>query len=141
MSSTFQTKSQRVKEKFLLLSSAEARYTSLIELGKTLATYTPDRKNPEYIVQGCQSTLYLCAKLQEGMMFFQASSDALISAGLAALLLSVYNGETPETVLSTPPDFLLEMGIAKTLSPNRSNGLSQIHLRMKQLAINFFILK
>ena len=141
MKGTFQTKSGQIKDKFLLLSSMDARYSALIELGKSLDVYTPNLKTPEHIVQGCQSTLYLSATMKEGKLFFQASSDALISAGLAALLLYVYNGETPETILSEPPNFLSEIGIANYLSLNRSNGLAHIHLRMKQLAINFLMLR
>ena len=141
MSKTFQKKSQDLKEKFLALPSMEARYAALIELGKTLKPYPENLKTPDRIVKGCQSTLYLHADLKDGKIFFTAASDALISAGLAALLLLVYNEETPETLLTAPPAFLSEIGIIGSLSPNRSNGLAHIHLRMKQLAINFLTLR
>lgn len=141
MSKTFQKKSEDVKKKFLSLGSAEARYSALIELGKRLPPYPEKLKTPDHIVSGCQSILYLHASLENGQMIFQVASDALISAGLAALLLTVYNGETPETLLTSPPQFLTELGIIGTLSPNRSNGLAHIHLRMKQLALHFITLK
>src|SRR5580704_12491845 len=118
MSNAFQEKERIIKKKFALLPSLEMRYNALIDLGKKLPPFPPSLKTPDNIVKGCQSTLYLYGSLENGKLFFQASSDALISAGLAALLLEVYNGEAPETLLSCPPDFLLELGVIAHLSPS-----------------------
>ena len=117
----------------------EERYSVLIKMGRELPSYPHELKTPDKIVPGCQSILYLHASLKDGKVLFQAASDALISAGLAALLLSVYNGETAQTILTTPPDFITKLHITASLSPNRSNGLAQIHLRMKQLALSFLL--
>ena len=86
---------------------------------------------------GCQSTTYLVSHLNDDKMSFYVWSEALISAGLAALLASVYNGESPEAVLKCPPDFLTDLGISASLTPNRANGLYNLHLRMKQDALRF----
>ncbi|MBS0625542.1 MAG: SufE family protein [Verrucomicrobia bacterium] len=137
MSETIRQKIFEINQRFTTLPTGEARYTAIIEMGRTLPSYPNSLKTPERIVKGCQSTLYLDATLKEGKVYFQTSSEALISAGLAALLIAVYSGETPQTILTTPPDFLKDLGISASLSPNRSNGLYQIHLRMKQLAIPF----
>ena len=110
-----------------------------MELGKSLPPLAQEHKTEGKLVRGCQSRLYLHAELRNGNMFFSAEADALISAGLAALLIEVYNGEAPETVLKRPPDFLQELGIESSLSPNRSNGLSHIHLRMKQESLKFLL--
>ena len=74
-------------------------------------------------------------------MTFEAEADALISAGLAALLTQVYSGETPETILKCPPTYLDEIGISASLTPNRANGLYSIHLRMKQEALKLLMKK
>ena len=139
MSETFKKKSTEIENKFCQFKPGDERYNALIELGRTLPPYPPELKTPDKRVAGCQSILYLHATLKDGKVFFQTSSDALISLGLAALLLSVYNGETPQTILTCPPDFIKNLGIAASLSPNRSNGLSQIHLRMKQLTLPFLL--
>ena len=139
MSETFQKKSKTLKKSFLDLSSIEDRYKALIDLGRALPLFDPALMVTENLVQGCQSNLYLSAKLIDGLVYFEAASDALISSGLAALLIAVYNGESPETILKQPPDFLNDLGIHASLSPNRSNGLSHIHLRMKKEALKFLI--
>ncbi len=139
MNTTIQQKIFELKKRFSTLKPGEERYTAIMEMGRQLPPYPTDLKTPDRLVKGCQSTLYLSADYKNGKMFFQTSADALISAGLAALLLFVYNEESPETILTTPPDFLKELGIDASLSLNRSNGLANIHLRTKQLTLPFLL--
>ncbi len=139
MSGTFQEKANAVKKFFPQFLSAEDRYKALIDLGRSLPTLPPALKVPENLVSGCQSNLYLAARFIDGLVFFEAGSDALISAGLAALLINVYSGEPPETILKQPPDYVRDLGIAASLSANRSNGLAHIHLRMKKEALKFLV--
>lgn len=138
MTDTFQKKCDEIKKIFINQSTQE-RYQTLMEMGRKLPPFPDTYKTPDRIVPGCQSTLYLHASLHEGKLFFNAQADALISAGLAALLIAVYSGETPETILKRTPDFIRELGISASLSPNRSNGLSSIYLRMKQEALKSII--
>ncbi len=133
--SNFLKKIEKLKNKFGAMGAPEKRYDALMQMGRALPPFLGEWKTPERKVPGCQSTLYLRGECVGGKIFFTATADALISAGLAALLIEVYSGETPETVLAQPPLFLEELGIYASLSPNRSHGLSSIHLKMKQEAL------
>ncbi len=130
-------KQQRVKEIFSTCSDEEERYTKIIELGRENPKLPAAFKIEENLVAGCQSIMYLHSTLKEGKVFFASDSEALISAGLSVLLIKVYSGETPETILTCPPNFLDELGIGAGLTPGRANGLYSIHLRMKQDALKF----
>ena len=132
-------KQQQVKALFSSCSTEEKKYDKIIELGRSLPTFPTEDKTPENFVKGCQSTMYLTSKLEDGKVLFAAESDALISAGLAAILLLAYNGESPETILKCPPSYLEELGISASLTPNRANGLYSIHLRMKQDALKLYM--
>ena len=132
-------KQSKVKLLFSSCQTAEQKYTKIIELGRALPPFCSSLKTEENVVKGCQSRMYLHATLIEGKVLFQLDSEALISAGLGALLLSVYNEEPPEAILSCPPLFLEELGIHASLSPSRSNGLASLFLRMKKEALNFLI--
>ncbi len=134
-------KQLKLKALFSDCSSPITKYEKIIELGRRSPGYPTELMTPEKLVKGCQSQMYLHATFSEGKIYFQAHSEALISAGLAALLLAVYDEETPEVILSCPPLFLEELGIHQNLSPGRSNGLSSLYLRMKQEALNFLIVK
>lgn len=122
-------------------SCAEARYEKLIELGKQLPRLPTEQKIQSNRVQGCQSIMYLHSHIDQGSLFFTADSDALISHGLAALLIKVYSGESAEVILTCPPDYIETLGIPASLTPSRANGLYSIHLRMKQEALKFLVEK
>jgi cysteine desulfuration protein SufE len=135
MTLSLEEKIAAVKKLFPATATPEERYAVLMEMGRRLSPLSSEHKTEENRVSGCQSLLYLHTRIENGKIFFEAASDALISAGLAAILLFVYNGEAPETLLKHSPTFLSETRIAASLSPNRSNGLSNIHLKMKQKAL------
>ena len=132
-------KQERIKKLFTSCSSEEKKYEKIIELGRNLPHMPAEDKTPENFVKGCQSTMYLTSRLENGHVYFTADSDALISAGLAAILLQAYNGETPETILKCSPAYLEDLGISASLTPNRANGLYSIHLRMKQDALKHYM--
>ncbi|MGK5594852.1 MAG: SufE family protein [Parachlamydiaceae bacterium] len=131
-------KQSKVKQLFSSISEEE-RYSKIIELGKQLQPLSREYKTESNRVPGCQSTMYLRAYRQGDQIFYEAESDALISAGLAALLLQVYSGENAETILKCPPTYLEEIGISASLTPNRANGLYSIHLKMKQEALKLLL--
>jgi cysteine desulfuration protein SufE len=133
------SKQASLKALFEVCTSEEAKYAKIIELGKSLPDYPIDFRKEEYLVKGCQSQMYLHSKIQDGVVSFEVHSDALISAGLAAILLFVYNNESPETILKCPPSFLDELGIQAKLTPSRANGLYSVHLRMKQEALKHLL--
>lgn len=130
-------KQEQVKTAFSSCRSEEEKYQKIIILGRALPPLP--LKTAENLVKGCQSAMYLKSWIEEGKVYFAAESDALISAGLAAILIQVYAGETPEVILKCPPKYLEELGISASLTPSRANGLYSIHLRMKQDALKFLI--
>lgn len=141
MTKNFSTRIDSIKQRFAAFSSPEDRYAHLMELGRTLPAYPIDFRTPEHVVPGCQSILYLEARLKNGNLYFWADSEALISKGLAALLIAAYSGLPPEEILRNPPAFLQEIGLFASLSPNRSNGLAHIYLRMKQEALKSLVIQ
>lgn len=134
-SNSLETKIEALRKVFFEAAHAEEKYRLLIEFGKSLPFFDPQFRTEEYLVRGCQSNLYLFAEKRDQKIFFFADGDALISKGLAALLIDIYSGETIETILTRPPLFLSELGIYASLTPGRSNGLHHIYLKMKQLSV------
>ncbi len=130
---------EQLKQIFKACSTPDSLYQKIIEWGRKNPPLSPHLKTPENIVKGCQSIVYLHARLEENKVFFEVDSEAFISAGLAALLLFVYNGQSPEAIIQCPPRFIAELGLTSSLTPGRSNGLANMYLRMKQEAIKFLI--
>jgi len=122
-------------------SNSEAKYQKLIHLGRQLPPLNLSCKGEELIVKGCQSIVYLHSFMKKNLIYFEVESEALISSGLAYLLVTVYNGELPETILKCPPLFIDKLGFSTSLTLGRSEGLANIYLRMKQEALNKIINK
>lgn len=131
------TSFDEVKNLFKNLHTPEEKYQKIIELGRELPQIDPTLKISENIVKGCQSIVYLSSEMIDGKIFFYSSSDALISAGLAALLIIAYNGQSPEAILQNRPTFLEDLQIYTSLSPGRANGIANIYLRMQQESLKY----
>jgi cysteine desulfuration protein SufE len=135
----FLEKQSRLKARFDSCQDADAKYALIIQLGREATRIEEKFKVTDNLVRGCQSQMHLHTYLENGKVYFQAESDALISNGLAVLLTSIYSGETPEAILKSPPDYLEALGISASLSPSRANGLASIYLRMKQEALKALV--
>ncbi len=134
-------KQMRLKALFKGCATPDHKYQTIIELGRKLPPLDASLKIPQNIVPGCQSVMHLHSILDADQIIFSADSEALISKGLAALMIAVYSNEPPEVVLKCPPLFLEQLKINQSLTPHRSNGLASLFLRMKQDALNFILSK
>lgn len=130
-------KQSHLQKIFEALPSKEARYEKIIEMGRSAPKMAKDDQSDERLVPGCQSLLYLKVECKEGKLQIQTASDALISAGLAQLLVRIYDGESPLAVIKCPPLFLQKLGILETLSPNRANGLKSLYQKLQNESLKF----
>jgi len=137
MDANLKKKIEELKNKFSFASDSESKYLLIIDLGKKLPPLPSQFKKTEFKVEGCQSTTYLYSCYVDGKVHFKGESDALISSGLVALLIFIYDDQPPEVIINNPPLFLNELGIHSSLSPSRSNGLAQMYLRIKEDALRF----
>jgi len=128
---------QEVVDEFALFNDWQDRYEHLIELGKDLPLIAPEKKTEENIVRGCQSRVWLNGEQNNGLVHFTADSDAMITKGIVALLVRVYNDRTPQEILGASTEFIDRIGLREHLSPNRSNGLSAMMDQMKRYALAF----
>ena len=99
------------------------RYEYLIDLGRSLPPFDAKHKTPEYLIEGCQSKVWLYPSFENGIITFTAESDALITRGIVALLVRVFSGRTPAEIVDANIYFIEKIGLRENLSPTRSNGL------------------
>ena len=111
------------------------KYEMIIDLGKELKGITVDKRKDEQLIDGCQSRVWLKAEIDNKRMNFSADSDAIITKGIIALLIAVYNGEKPETIVKEELYFIDKIGLQEHLSPTRANGLLEMVKRMKLEAL------
>jgi len=112
------------------------KYEYLIDLGKNLDAYPEEEKTEDKLIKGCQSRVWLNSKIEDGRLFFQADSDAIITKGIISLLIGVYSGRTPEEIAGDDFCFINEIGLKENLSPTRANGLVSMIETIKALALD-----
>lgn len=102
------------------------RYQYIIDLGRRLPEFPEAEKTDANKIKGCQSQVWFVANRKNGLLEFQAISDAAIVSGLIALLLRIYSGRKPQDILQAPASFVTDLQLDQHLSPTRSNGLSSM---------------
>lgn len=112
-----------IVEEFSMFDDWMDRYAMLIEMGKDCPMIDAQYRNDNYLINGCQSRVWLHAKLEDGKIYFSADSDAVITKGIINLLIKVLSGQTPKDIIGADMSFLDEIGLKEHLSPTRSNGL------------------
>jgi cysteine desulfuration protein SufE len=126
-----------IVEEFSVFEDWLDRYNYLIELGNDLPEIDPQYKTNEYLINGCQSKVWLHADLVEGKIMFKADSDAIIVKGIVALLVKVLNGRTPDEIMENKLFFIDDIGLSQNLSPTRSNGLLAMVKKMRLYALAY----
>jgi|TARA_B110000971_G_C19790704_1_gene399655 cysteine desulfuration protein SufE len=111
------------------------RYQYIIDLGKSLPIIESKFKLDENLIKGCQSKVWLYSELENNMIKYTADSDAILTKGIAALLIRVYSGQKPSDILTAETRFIDEIGLKEHLSPTRANGLVSMIKQIKMYAI------
>ncbi|MBR2360621.1 MAG: SufE family protein [Bacteroidaceae bacterium] len=126
-----------VIEEFSELDDWMDRYQLLIDLGNEQAPLEEQYKTEQNLIEGCQSRVWLQADYADGLVHFQAESDALIVKGIISLLIQVVSGHTPDEILESDLYFIERIGLKEHLSPTRSNGLLAMVKQMRMYALAF----
>lgn len=115
-----------IQDEFAFFSDWSERYQYLIDLGRKLPAFPDAWKTEEHRLHGCQSLVWIVPSGDASRLDFAAVSDSAIVSGLIFLALRVYSGRSAREILDTSPDYIAAVGLAKHLSPTRSNGLAAL---------------
>ncbi len=113
------------------------KYDYLIDLSKELPVIDEKHRTDQYVIKGCQSRVWVDARMEDGKIYFSADSDAIITKGIIALLIRVLNGRAPQEILDCDLYFIDRIGLRENLSPTRANGLLAMIKQMKLYALAF----
>ena len=127
----------RIIEEFSMFDEWLDKYEYLIELGNSLSGIDPIHRDEQHLIEGCQSRVWIDAREENGMLYFSADSDAIITKGIISLLIRVFNGHTPQEILDADLYFIDRIGLRENLSPTRSNGLLAMVKQMRLYALAF----
>ena len=128
---------EEIIEEFSVFDDWLDKYDYLIGLSDSLPAIAPEHRTGQYLIEGCQSRVWIDARTDGGRICFTADSDAIITKGIIALLIRVLNGRTPQEVLDTDLYFIDAIGLTANLSPTRANGLAAMVRQMRLFALAY----
>ena len=128
---------EEIIDEFSIFDDWLDKYDYLISLSDQLPAIAPEHRTEQYVIQGCQSRVWVDSRLEGGRVYYSADSDAIITKGIISLLIRVLNGRTPQEILSTELYFIDAIGLAANLSPTRANGLVAMIKQMRLYALAF----
>ncbi|GHA73630.1 SufE family protein [Cognatilysobacter bugurensis] len=123
-----------IREEFAFFSDWSERYQYLIDLGRKLPPFPDEWRTEEHRLQGCQSMVWIVPQGDASKLVFHASSDSAIVSGLVYLALRVYSHRSADEIVATEADYIGDIGLAKHLSPSRSNGLAALLAFIREYA-------
>ena len=122
---------QELIDDFAMFETWEDKYEYLIDLGKKLSPLKEEFKKEEYKIKGCQSSVWIHSFEKDGLIFFEGDSDAVIVKGLVSMMIMVFSGQKPATIVGSDLEFLNIIGLSSHLAQTRSNGLRSMIKQMK----------
>ena len=135
--STINEKQDEVIEEFEGFTDWMDKYQMLIDLGNDLEPLDAKYKTEQNLIDGCQSRVWLQADYKDGLLYFTADSDALITKGIIALLIEVLSAQTPKDIADADLYFIDRIVLRDHLSPTRSNGLLAMVKQIKMYAVAY----
>jgi cysteine desulfuration protein SufE len=134
---TIADKEEQLINEFTLFDDWMDKYNYIIDLGKSLPMIDEKLKTANNLIKGCQSRVWLSAEFDGKVINFTGDSDAVITKGIANLLVRTLSGHTPDEILEADMDFVDKIGLKEHLSPTRSNGLVSMIKQMKLYALAY----
>lgn len=128
---------EKIISEFEMFDDWLDKYNYIIESGREVPRIDSKNKEEKYLIQGCQSQVWLYADLKDGKVVFTADSDALITRGIIGLLIRVLSNQSPQDIINAQLGFIDRIGLHQHLSPTRSNGLANMVKQMKLYAVAF----
>lgn len=128
-------KQQQLLDELDLFQDWTERYEYVIGLGKQLAAMDQSLQTSDRLIKGCQSQVWLDAKIENGVINFLADSDSLITKGMIALFIRILDGENADSILTADMSFIDKTGLKEHLAPTRANALNLMSSQMKKYAL------
>jgi cysteine desulfuration protein SufE len=127
----------QIIEEFSVFDDWMDKYEYLIELGRDLEPYDPKYRTDKYLIEGCQSRVWVYGIKENDVVKYFADSDAIITKGMISLLIRVLSNQKPSDIVNSELYFVEKIGLKDNLSPTRSNGLVAMIKQMKIMAVAF----
>lgn len=117
---------------------ADDRYRLLIDLGRQLEPMPEPLKTDATLVRGCSASVWVYPTQRDGKLHFLADSNAAITKGIIALVLTAVQDRSPAEIAAT--DIAAELApfdLTNQLSSNRTQGIPNMIALIRETAARY----
>jgi cysteine desulfuration protein SufE len=137
MNQVLKAREAELVEIFEWIEDDTDRYDQIIDMGKQLPPFRESKRTDENEVKGCQSKVWLSYEFEEGKLNFNADSNTVITKGIIAILLYLWNDMTPQEIMDSDTEIIEKIGLRQHLTSQRNNGLTAMILKIKAIAAHY----
>ncbi|MEM9738142.1 MAG: SufE family protein [Bacteroidota bacterium] len=112
----------------------------LMNIGNEITIFSPEEKMQATLIPGCLAKVWLIASYRSPQVVFRADSAANITRGLVTLLVRLFSGATPRSIMNYDPQFPQVLKLEEILGTQRRNGFSSM-VNTFQLEAQRFIMR
>jgi cysteine desulfuration protein SufE len=137
MNQVLKAREAELVEIFEWIEDDTDRYDQIIDMGKQLPPFRESKRTDENEVKGCQSKVWLSYEFEEGKLNFNADSNTVITKGIIAILLYLWNDMTPQEIMDSDTEIIEKIGLRQHLTSQRNNGLTAMIMKIKAIAAHY----
>jgi cysteine desulfuration protein SufE len=128
---SIQETEEEIRKVFDGFTSPDDKWEYLLKLAREHPGMDPSLREEKFLVSGCASRMFLVPEFRDGILHLHMDTEVgaanpLISRGLGALALKIYDARTPDEILASDPAFFQKIGLQNGLSPTRANGFASL---------------
>ncbi|MDD3179949.1 MAG: SufE family protein [Opitutaceae bacterium] len=131
---TLAERQQQLIDDYAVIEDAQERLGAVVDRARRLPPLPENERTEAHRVHSCISQAWVVGELRDGRCHFRADADSPLVRGLLALLCDLYSGATPAEIVAVEPKLLDDLGLSRSLSTTRLNGLRSVRARIRDLA-------
>lgn len=131
---TVAERQQQMLADLLLIEDAQERLAAIVDRARPRLAVSRAEHIDDNRVRGCISPVWLVCETRDGLCWFRSDAESPLVRGVVALLCDLYSGGEPADIVATEPALIEQLGLTRTLSPTRLNGLRSVRARIRDYA-------
>lgn len=131
---TLADKQQQMLDDLLVIDDPQERLAFIVDRAKARPPLAATARTDEHRVRGCVSAAWVVGTVRDGRLHFTSDADSPLVRGLVALLCDLYSDALAADIVATEPTLLEQLGLLRTLSPTRVNGLRSVRAAIRDFA-------
>ncbi len=120
--------------RYSVIEDGQERLQALVSRRLRIVDVEEAERTEENLVRGCNSRVWIVGEVVNGRMRLRMTSESALVRGLAAVMVELCEGRSPQEILEWQPVWSVRLGLDRLVSGTRREGMERILERLRELA-------